>query len=101
MQDVTGEVLELGEARKRACCWMREVATTALRNALTVVQSMVRLTTAGSMDDFREVLDGRVAGPGAGADVAGGAAVGGARGCPDVVEAEELAYRWPTPASTA
>jgi len=59
VQDVTGEVLERRseEARKLL---MREVDHRA-RNALTVVQSFVRLTTADSLDEFRRVVDGRVA----------------------------------------
>ncbi|MDB5499582.1 MAG: domain S-box protein [Phenylobacterium sp.] len=58
IQDVTGEVLERRseEARKLL---MREVDHRA-RNALTVVQSFVRLTTASSLEDFRRVVDGRV-----------------------------------------
>ena len=59
VQDVTGEVLERRSEEARLLL-MREVDHRA-RNALTVVQSMVRLTTAGSMEDYREVLDGRVA----------------------------------------
>ena len=59
VQDVTGEVMERRSEEARLLL-MREVDHRA-RNALTVVQSMVRLTTAGSMDDYRDVLDGRVA----------------------------------------
>jgi two-component sensor histidine kinase len=59
VQDVTGEVLERRSEEARLLL-MREVDHRA-RNALTVVQSMVRLTTAGSLDDYRDVLDGRVA----------------------------------------
>ncbi|WP_293902754.1 PAS domain-containing sensor histidine kinase [Phenylobacterium sp.] len=59
VRDVTGEVLERRseEARKLL---MREVDHRA-RNALTIVQSFVRLTTADSLDQFRETVDGRVA----------------------------------------
>ena len=59
VQDVTGEVLERRSEEARLLL-IREVDHRA-RNALTVVQSMVRLTTAGSLDDYRDVLDGRVA----------------------------------------
>jgi two-component sensor histidine kinase len=59
VQDVTGEVLERRSEEARSLL-MREVDHRA-RNALTIVQSMVRLTTAGSLDEFRDVLDGRVA----------------------------------------
>lgn len=58
VQDVTGEVMERRseEARKLL---MREVDHRA-RNALTVVQSFVRLTTADNLESFRRVVDGRV-----------------------------------------
>jgi two-component sensor histidine kinase len=58
VQDVTGEELERrgDEARNLL---MREVDHRA-RNALTVVQSFVRLTTAQDLEEFRRVLDGRV-----------------------------------------
>lgn len=58
VQDVTGEILERRseEARKLL---MREVDHRA-RNALAVVQSFVRLTTADNLEDFRRVVDGRV-----------------------------------------
>jgi two-component sensor histidine kinase len=59
VQDVTGEVLERRSEEARSLL-MREVDHRA-RNALTVVQSMVRLTTARSLGAFRDVLDGRVA----------------------------------------
>jgi two-component sensor histidine kinase len=59
VQDVTGEVLERRSEEARLLL-MREVDHRA-RNALTVVQSMVRLTTASSLDEFRDVLDGRIA----------------------------------------
>lgn len=58
VQDVTGEVLERRSEDARKLL-MREVDHRA-RNALTVVQSFVRLTTAASLEDFRRVLDGRV-----------------------------------------
>jgi two-component sensor histidine kinase len=59
VQDVTGEVMERRSEEARLLL-MREVDHRA-RNALTIVQSIVRLTTASSLDDFRDVLDGRVA----------------------------------------
>jgi two-component sensor histidine kinase len=59
VQDVTGEVLERRSEEARQLL-MREVDHRA-RNALTVVQSFVRLTTAQTLDGFRKVLDGRVA----------------------------------------
>ena len=59
VQDVTGEVMERRSEEARTLL-MREVDHRA-RNALTIVQSIVRLTTATSLDDFRDVLDGRVA----------------------------------------
>lgn len=56
--DVTGEVLERrGDEARRLL--MREVDHRA-RNALTIVQSFVRLTTADSLEQFRQVVDGRV-----------------------------------------
>ena len=58
VQDVTGEVLERRSEEARQLL-MREVDHRA-RNALTVVQSFVRLTTAHTLDAFRKVLDGRV-----------------------------------------
>jgi two-component sensor histidine kinase len=58
VQDVTGEVLERRSEDARKLL-MREVDHRA-RNALTVVQSFVRLTTASSLGDFRRVVDGRV-----------------------------------------
>jgi two-component sensor histidine kinase len=58
VQDVTGEVLERRSEDARKLL-MREVDHRA-RNALTVVQSFVRLTTAPSLEDFRRVVDGRV-----------------------------------------
>jgi len=59
VQDVTGEVLERRSETARSLL-MREVDHRA-RNALTVVQSFVRLTTADTPEAFREVLSGRVA----------------------------------------
>ncbi|WP_372781922.1 HWE histidine kinase domain-containing protein [Phenylobacterium sp.] len=58
VQDVTGEVLERRSEEARSLL-MREVDHRA-RNALTVVQSFVRLTTAANLEDFRRVVDGRV-----------------------------------------
>jgi PAS domain S-box-containing protein len=58
VQDVTGEVLERRSEEARQLL-MREVDHRA-RNALTVVQSFVRLTTADSLEEFRQVVDGRV-----------------------------------------
>jgi two-component sensor histidine kinase len=58
VQDVTGQVLQRRSETARSLL-MREVDHRA-RNALTVVQSFVRLTTAGSLDEFREVLSGRI-----------------------------------------
>ena len=59
VQDVTGEVLERRSEEARTLL-MREVDHRA-RNALAIVQSVVRLTTAETLDAYREVLDGRVA----------------------------------------
>jgi two-component sensor histidine kinase len=59
VQDVTGEVMERRSEEARLLL-MREVDHRA-RNALTIVQSIVRLTTASSLADFRDVIDGRVA----------------------------------------
>jgi two-component sensor histidine kinase len=59
VQDVTGEVRERRSEEARTLL-MREVDHRA-RNTLAIVQSIVRLTTADSLDAFREVLDGRVA----------------------------------------
>lgn len=59
VHDVTGVVLERRSEEARSLL-MREVDHRA-RNALSIVQSMVRLTAASSLDDFRDVLDGRVA----------------------------------------
>jgi two-component sensor histidine kinase len=56
--DVTGEVLERRSEEARQLL-MREVDHRA-RNALTVVQSFVRLTTAASLEEFRRVVVGRV-----------------------------------------
>lgn len=57
-QDVTGEVMERrGEEARRLL--MREVDHRA-RNALTIVQSFLRLTTADTLEQFRRVVDGRV-----------------------------------------
>jgi two-component sensor histidine kinase len=57
-QDVTGEVLERRSEEARQLL-MREVDHRA-RNALTVVQSFVRLTTADSLEEFRRIVAGRV-----------------------------------------
>ena len=59
VRDVTGEVLERRSEDARRLL-MLEVDHRA-RNALTVVQSFVRLTTAETLNDFRRTLDGRVA----------------------------------------
>lgn len=58
-QDVTGEVQERRSERARALL-MREVDHRA-RNALMLVQSLVRLSTATSLEEFRAILDGRIA----------------------------------------
>jgi two-component sensor histidine kinase len=58
-QDVTGEVMERRSEEARSLL-MREVDHRA-RNALTVVQMLVRLTKAKTIDEFRRILDGRVA----------------------------------------
>jgi PAS domain S-box-containing protein len=58
IQDVTGEVLERRSEEARSLL-MREVDHRA-RNALTVVQSFVRLTTAASLEEYRRVVEGRV-----------------------------------------
>ena len=57
-QDVTGEVRERRSERARALL-MREVDHRA-RNALAVVQSLVRLSSAGTLEEFRNILDGRI-----------------------------------------
>jgi PAS domain S-box-containing protein len=57
-RDVTGEVQERRSEQARKLL-MREVDHRA-RNALTVVQSLVRLSTATSLQEFRRVLDGRI-----------------------------------------
>ncbi|MFI4950251.1 MAG: HWE histidine kinase domain-containing protein [Caulobacterales bacterium] len=58
VSDVTGEVYERrGEEARQLL--MREVDHRA-RNALTVVQSFVRLATARSLEEFRKGLAGRV-----------------------------------------
>ena len=59
VRDITGEVLERRSEEARRLL-MREVDHRA-RNALTIVQSFVRLTTADDLDQFRETVDGRVA----------------------------------------
>jgi len=59
VQDVTGEVMERRSEEARTLL-MREVDHRA-RNALAIVQSIVRLTTADTLEAYREVLDGRVA----------------------------------------
>jgi two-component sensor histidine kinase len=58
VQDLTGEVLERRSEEARALL-MREVDHRA-RNALTVVQSFLRLTEAPSIEAFRTVVAGRV-----------------------------------------
>jgi two-component sensor histidine kinase len=58
VHDITGEVKERRSETARSLL-MREVDHRA-RNALTVVQSFVRLTTAATLDEFRDVLSGRV-----------------------------------------
>lgn len=58
IQDVTGEVLERRNAETRQLL-MREVDHRS-RNALTVVQSFVRLTSAPDLGTYREIVDGRV-----------------------------------------
>jgi len=58
IQDVTGEVLERRSEEARNLL-MREVDHRA-RNALTVVQSFVRLTTAPNLEEYRRVVEGRV-----------------------------------------
>ncbi|MDE2486810.1 MAG: PAS domain-containing protein [Alphaproteobacteria bacterium] len=57
-RDVTAEVNERQASEARALL-MREVDHRA-RNALTVVQAIVRLTTARSLDAFKQVVQGRV-----------------------------------------
>lgn len=58
-QDVTGEVQERRSEQARALL-MREVDHRA-RNALMLVQSLVRLSSAASLEEFRTILDGRIA----------------------------------------
>jgi two-component sensor histidine kinase len=58
-QDVTGEVQERRSEQARALL-MREVDHRA-RNSLMLVQSLVRLSTATSLEAFRKILDGRIA----------------------------------------
>jgi PAS domain S-box-containing protein len=58
-QDVTGEVQERRSEQARALL-MREVDHRA-RNALMLVQSLVRLSSATSLEAFRTILDGRIA----------------------------------------
>ncbi len=58
VQDVTGEVLERQSEAARALL-MREIDHRA-RNSLTVVHSLIRLAHADSVDELREVLEGRV-----------------------------------------
>ncbi|HLK26384.1 MAG TPA: HWE histidine kinase domain-containing protein [Caulobacteraceae bacterium] len=58
VQDVTGEVLERRSEDARKLL-MREVDHRA-RNTLTVVQSLLRLAHAESIDAFRGVLEGRI-----------------------------------------
>ena len=59
VSDVTGEVLERRSEEARRLL-MREVDHRA-RNALTVVQSFVRFTSAETVDAFRDILIERVA----------------------------------------
>ena len=59
VQDVTGEVMERRSEEARTLL-MREVDHRA-RNSLAIVQSIVRLTTADTLETYREVLDGRIA----------------------------------------
>lgn len=58
VQDVTGEVLERRSEEARSLL-MREVDHRA-RNALAVVQSFIRLTTAADLEEFRRIVDGRI-----------------------------------------
>ncbi|MBL8554369.1 MAG: PAS domain-containing protein [Phenylobacterium sp.] len=58
VQDVTGEVLERRSEEARELL-MREVDHRA-RNSLTVVQSLLRLTSAPDVDTYRRILTGRV-----------------------------------------
>lgn len=58
-QDVTGEVQERRSEQARTLL-MREVDHRA-RNALMLVQSLVRLSSATSLEEFRTILDGRIA----------------------------------------
>ena len=58
IQDVTGEVLERRSEEARRLL-MREVDHRA-RNTLTIVQSLLRLANAASIDEFRCVLEGRI-----------------------------------------
>lgn len=58
VQDVTGEVFERRSEAARSLL-MREVDHRA-RNALAVVQSIIRLTGAPSLETFRRIVDGRV-----------------------------------------
>ncbi len=58
-QDVTGEVQERRSEQARALL-MREVDHRA-RNSLMLVQSLVRLSSATSLEAFRTILDGRIA----------------------------------------
>lgn len=58
IEDVTGEVLERRNAEARQLL-MREVDHRS-RNALTVVQSFIRLTVAPTLEAFRKIVDGRV-----------------------------------------
>ncbi|MBX3482627.1 MAG: hypothetical protein KF737_03845 [Phenylobacterium sp.] len=58
VQDVTGEVMERRSEEARQLL-MREVDHRA-RNSLTVVQSILRLTSAPDIDTYRRILTGRV-----------------------------------------
>jgi two-component sensor histidine kinase len=57
-QDVTGEVQERRSEQARTLL-MREVDHRA-RNALMLVQSLARLSTATSLEEFRSILEGRI-----------------------------------------
>jgi two-component sensor histidine kinase len=59
VSDVTGEVLKRQSEEARALL-IREVDHRA-RNTLAVVQALVRLAHADSVEEFRDVLEGRVA----------------------------------------
>lgn len=58
IRDVTGEVAERRSEAARSLL-MREVDHRA-RNALTVVQSFIRLTVSDDLDQFRQTVSGRI-----------------------------------------